>query len=56
MNFLDIAMITSFRQKVALGCYADRGTTIGGNPEARAKSFNFARNFMIKNLSRDFLQ
>ena len=56
MNFLDIPMITPFRQKVALGWCADRGTTIGGNPEARAKSFDFARNFMIKNLSRDFLQ
>ena len=56
MNFLDIPMITPFRQKVALGWCADRGTTIGGNPEARAKSFDFARNFMLKNLSRDFLQ
>ena len=55
MNFLDIPMITPFRQKVALGWCADRGTTIGGNPEARVKSFDFARNFMIRHLSQDFL-
>ena len=56
MNFLDIPMITPFRQKVALGWCADRGTTIGGNPEARIKSFDFARNFMSRHLSKDFLQ
>ena len=55
MNFLDIPMITPFRQKVALGWCADRGTTIGGNPEARVKSFDFARNFMTTHLSQDFL-
>ena len=56
MNFLDIPMITPFRQKVALGWCADRGTTIGGNPEAREKSFDFARNFMLRHLLQDFLQ
>ncbi|MFL3005345.1 MAG: dienelactone hydrolase family protein [Candidatus Neomarinimicrobiota bacterium] len=55
MNFLDIPMITPLRQKVALGWCANRGTTIGGNPEARIKSFDFARNFMIRHLSQDFL-
>ena len=50
MNFFDIPMITPLRQKVALGLCAERGTTIGGNPIAREKSFNFARNFMEKHL------
>ena len=49
-------MITPFRQKVALVWCADQGTNIECNLEARAKSFNFARKFMIKNLSHDFLQ
>ena len=56
MNFLDISMITPFRQKVALVWCADQGTNIECNLEARAKSFNFARKFIIKNLSHDFLQ
>ena len=50
MNFFDIPMITPLRQKVALGLCAERGTTIGGNPIAREKSFNFAQNFMEKHL------
>tara|TARA_B100000989_G_C19487240_1_gene448069 strand:+ start:1111 stop:1263 length:153 start_codon:yes stop_codon:yes gene_type:complete len=49
-------MITPFRQKVALVWCADRVTTIDCNLEARAKSLNFARKFIIKNLSHDFLQ
>ena len=51
MNFFDIPIITPFRQKVALGLCASRGTTIGGNPVARKKSFKFARNFMKKHLA-----
>ena len=50
MNFLNIPMITPLRQKIALGLCADRGTTIGGNVEARKASFEFARNFMTKYL------
>jgi len=42
MNFLNIPMITPLRQKIALGLCADRGTTIGGNVEARNASFEFA--------------
>ena len=50
MNFLNIPMTTPLRQKIALGLCADRGTTIGGNVEARKASFKFARNFMTKYL------
>ena len=50
MNFLNIPMITPLRQKIALGLCADRGTTIGGNGEARKASFEFARSFMTKYL------
>lgn len=53
MNIFNIPMITPFRQKVALGWCADRGTTIGGNPSARKKSFSFARNFMEKHLGKN---
>ena len=50
MNFLNIPMTTPLRQKIALGLCADRGTTIGGNVEARKASFEFARSFMTKYL------
>ena len=53
MNFLNIPMITPLRQKIALGWCAERGTTIGGNPQAREKSFAFARNFMKKHLGTE---
>jgi len=53
MNIFDIPMVTPFRQKVALGWCADRGTTIGGNPKARQKSFNFAKSFMIKHIGKN---
>ena len=53
MNFLNIPMITPLRQKIALGWCAERGTTIGGNPRAREKSFAFARNFMKKHLGTE---
>ena len=52
MNLFDIPMITPFRQKIALGWCADRGTIIGGNPEAREASFEFARSFMDKYLRK----
>ena len=50
MNFFDIPMITPFRQKIALAWCADRGTTIGGDPNARQASFLFAKRFMSTNL------
>ena len=53
MNFLNIPMITPLRQKIALGWCAERGTTIGGNPQAREKCFAFARNFMKKHLGTE---
>ena len=52
MNFLNIPMTTPLRQKIALGLCADRGTTIGGNVEARRASFEFARSFMTKYLDQ----
>ena len=52
MNFLNIPMITPFRQKIALAFCAGRGPTIGGNAEARKASFEFARNFMTEHISR----
>ena len=50
MNFFDIPMITPLRQKLALAWCADRGTTIGGEPNARQASFLFAKRFMRTNL------
>ena len=50
MNFLNIPMITPFRQKIALAFCAGRGPTIGGNPEARKASFEFAKEFMKEHL------
>ncbi|MDP7565203.1 MAG: dienelactone hydrolase family protein [Candidatus Marinimicrobia bacterium] len=50
MNFLNIPMITPFRQKIALAFCAGRGPTIGGNPEARKASFEFAKGFMKEHL------
>jgi len=52
MNIFDIPMITPFRQKIALAWCADRGTTLGGNPEARKASFAYAREFMKMHLSK----
>ena len=51
MNFFDIPMITPLRQKIALYCCANRGTTLGGEPKARESSFLFAKRFMLKHLS-----
>ena len=50
MNFMDIPMTTPLLQKIGLMFCADRGPTFGGNKEARAQSFEFARKFMLKNL------
>ena len=49
-NFLKIPMITPLRQKIALAFCAGRGPTLGGNPDARKASFEFARDFMRKHL------
>ena len=51
MNFMDIPMTTPLLQKIGLIFCADRGPTYGGNIEARAQSFEFARKFMLKNLN-----
>ena len=50
MDFLNIPMTTPLRQKIGLFMCADRGSTMGGNPESRQASFKFARNFMSKHL------
>jgi hypothetical protein len=50
MNFFDIPMITPLRQKIALAFCANRGPTVGGNPEARVAAFEFSRQFMAENL------
>ena len=46
MNYLRIPMSNSILQKVGLLFCVERGVDIGGNPEARKKSFTFAENFM----------
>ena len=46
MNFMDIPMTTPLLQKIGLMFCADRGPTFGGNKEARAQSFEFARKFI----------
>ena len=51
-NFLKIPMITPLRQKIALAFCAGRGPTLGGNPDARKASFEFARDFMRKHLAQ----
>ncbi len=50
MNFLDIPMTKPHLQKLALAFCADRGPTLGGNPEARKASFDFAKSFMTEHL------
>ena len=39
-------------QKLALLTCAGRGPTMGGNDDARAKSFKFASDFFKKNLMK----
>ncbi|HCN25507.1 MAG TPA: hypothetical protein DIS65_09135, partial [Candidatus Marinimicrobia bacterium] len=53
MNFLDIPMTTPLLQKIGLAFCAERGPSYGGNPEAREKAFQFAREFMGQYLLSD---
>ncbi len=50
MNYLNIPMSNSILQKIGFLFCTSRGVTIGGNSEARKKSYIFAKNFMIKTL------
>tara|TARA_Y100000590_G_scaffold3036_2_gene4052 strand:+ start:138 stop:1052 length:915 start_codon:yes stop_codon:yes gene_type:complete len=50
MNFLSIPMTSPFYQKIGLSLCADRGTTIGGNNEARIDAHEFSKSFMKKHL------
>ena len=50
MGFMNIPMSSPILQKIGLGMCAKRGPTMGGNPEARAASFEFTRAFMIQHL------
>jgi len=50
MDFLSLPMSSPLLQKLGLGLCADRGTTTEGNPESRIKAFEFAKEFMKKNL------
>ena len=45
-SILNIPITSPIRQKLALAWCADRGTTIGGNPEARKASFSYSKEFM----------
>ena len=50
-EFWNIPINTPLRQKLALLTCAGRGPTMGGNDEAREKSFKFAADFFKKNLN-----
>jgi len=50
MNYLKIPMSNPFLQKLGFLFCIDRGVTIGGNKDARLKSFEFANEFMIRTL------
>ena len=50
MNYLNIPMSNPFLQKLGFLFCVDRGVTIGGNKDARLKSFEFANDFMIRTL------
>lgn len=50
MNYLKIPMSNSTLQKVGFLFCAKRGVNIGGNSEARKKSFAFAKDFMKQKL------
>ena len=50
MNYLNIPMSNSFLQKIGFLFCTSRGVTIGGNSEARNKSFGFAKDFMIRTI------
>jgi len=49
-EFWNISINTPVRQKLALLTCAGRGPTMGGNYDAREKSFKFAADFFSKNL------
>jgi dienelactone hydrolase len=51
MNYLNIPMSNPFLQKLGFIFCVSRGVTIGGNASARKKSFEFAKQFMLKTLS-----
>ena len=50
MNFLSLPMSFPLMQKFGYLFCVKRGVNIGGNPEARKKSFEFASSFMSKTL------
>ena len=50
MNFLSLSMSSPLMQKFGFLFCVERGVNIGGNPEARKKSFEFASSFMSKTL------
>ena len=46
MNYLNIPMSNPLLQKIGFIFCVERGVDIGGNPQARKKSFSFAKEFM----------
>jgi len=50
MNYFNVPMSNPFLQKIGFLFCTTRGVTIGGNVAARIKSFDFAKNFMIKTI------
>ena len=50
MNFLSLPMSSPLMQKFGFLFCVERGVNIGGNPEARKKSFEFASSFMSRTL------
>ena len=51
MNFLSLPMSSPLMQKFGFLFCVERGVNIGGNPEARKKSFEFASSFMSRTLN-----
>ena len=50
MNFLNIPMTSPILQKIGLSLCANRGTTFGGNIQARDNAHKFAKSFMQNHL------
>tara|TARA_B110000003_G_scaffold41808_1_gene38962 strand:- start:403 stop:1380 length:978 start_codon:yes stop_codon:yes gene_type:complete len=50
MNYLKLPMSSPLLQKVGFMFCVERGVNVGGNPEARKKSFVFAKEFMNREL------
>ena len=50
MNFLNIPMTSPIKQKIGLSFCASRGTSLGGNENARNSSLQFSRTFMTQYL------